>query len=224
MYVTKETYKEWEKELFTIFARKRNYSTETIVPKNGFPTRIVRDKVILCVIPDKTKVYPEKIQLYHAGKGALDHVSIGPGNYPATDFGGLTNYKSIRPRFLLKTSFPVTSSAKEIVRLWTQWMGRPIHGPVLRNVSRWIRSVSQVLGSVRLNFARLPRTRRIALTKQDVRKATGVVYQRNFNGTDQEYANIDLTRSGYVTLDLQGKFVTPNINLQNLRNEYIVYT
>lgn len=255
-YVSKATYSKWENDLFThIYKTKAQKTTKKLVPSNGKPSYLIRDKVILVMnidVDNVTDLPKSKILLYHSGNKKRDYVSIGYDkengafNFACMDFGGLTNYKldiheyvdNKAKGFLLKKSIPLMSkdtNSKHLMATWKKLMRKSkLYGYVNNNIHKWLNSVWSYASStcpyrISFNFVRLPKVNRIMVTKRDVFEKIGVVYLRNFGGDDSTYAYVDtdMSPTEFISLEEVSKytkkrFVTPNINLNNIRNEYIL--
>jgi len=250
--VSKEDYLAWEKGVIKAFFEPDQRST-ALVPTDGACSVLLKEKYILvadaltkdgvCLsrraekassadtLPTKTK-----IQLWHIGKQAIDGVNLGVAdeqvNHPACDLGGLTN---LRQKIGSVADFvdgedggvswPLASmSAKTLSTLlhalWCKLSTKSLPEALKEDLQKWLGSVADALpdGAI-LRFHKLPSEHRVMVTPSDVRRATGKYYVRVFGG--DSFAK-ESDGSG-LYCGVTEKFITPNINLNNISLEYLQY-
>lgn len=206
---------------------KREYRRweEKVVQRFWDPTVAVK-KVKVLVVCDVPLVRPDGvvyIPMYHIGKRGADLVKAGTSDgtvfYPATDTGGLTNYRvreGDAPRFSGTRMNP--DDAKGVYREWRRLSGKKkFFGGVFEGLRRWLSSCPA--GSV-IRFHRLPTEKRVLVKAEDVKRLMGGIYMtRLFGRGDASYAEVPPDVEGLYA-SVSDSFVTPNVNRNNKLNEY----
>ena len=130
--------------------RKRYEEWERAVVHEFWDPAKARTKAKVLVVCDSLGDYKTKAAsyatMYHIGKGCPDRVKVGTENgtvfYPATDTGGLTNYKvkeGERPRFEGKALRP--EDGANVYREWKRLSGkRRVYGGVADRLEKWLAS------------------------------------------------------------------------------------
>lgn len=247
---SKEVYQAWQARVITEFFEAGNRVTP-IVPVDGTSSVLRKVKAILVVdmnegadcmsslVAVKAPGLPSKthLQLWHVGKQARDGVSFGMADgvfkHPACDVGGLTNYRqSLGAPADFATSFgqwPVggensSKAADRMYGAWGQETGRIPPASFKAELAKWLDSLSDALGSgsASLQLYKVPPEHRVIATCNDVRARTGgVYYTRKYGAGDDHYA--DVHKGNDLFCAVAAKFVTPNINLNNIEMEYEPY-
>lgn len=204
MFRDKAAYGAWERTVIERFS--------------GQPARTKRKTIVVCHAPRLAAQPVQHLRMHHIGSGKPDGVKIGTDPdrgvvlHPATDTGGLTNYRhpaAARPVFHGR-SFPLRRK---------RLSGKArLFGGVKDGLRRWLRTCPEE--SV-IRFRRLPPEKRVVVPAADVLRATGAYMLRVFGEGDDRYATV-VGRGDLVGLfcAVTPDFVTPNINRNNLRNEY----
>lgn len=248
--ISKETYKLWEKKIIDEYYSTKKKTTP-IIPTNKNPSHLKQVKFILFldinniykkVSSKKVKVSrlppKQKLDIYHIGTKQLDNVSYGYDKedkefkYPALDVGGNSVFRSkIKTSYKTKLNFRLTkqTDSKEVSKLiyneWLKLLGKSkIHGVKVNDIQLWVESVKELIDEgefIILRFFKLPPIHRIVVTQSDIRKLTGTYYERIYGMSDETYAKESNNKSYYTIVEKH--FVNPNINKQNLMNEYISY-
>ena len=165
--------------------------------------------------------------------------------HPATDFGGLTNltqivgeedvtFKNTKP-YVVNTKTNVTSCAKQIYKTWLSLSKKKTFyqgNKVLKGLKKFIQSLvrflqdnSSNITSAHIQFYSLPSEIRMVYTSKDIKKQTGSYYQRLYLGDEQKHGQkIKPSKNIFTTIaysdNMKKPFITPNINMVNLMNEY----
>ena len=75
--------------------------------------------------------------------------------------------------------------------------------------------------SAHIRFHTLPPETLTIFTSADIQRQTGSYYKRNYTDKDDEYGQkIKSKRTLFMTVTDKHGHITPNINMQNLHNEY----
>ena len=177
-----------------------------------------------------------KVKMWHVANHALEGVNFGVSDdlfvHPACDVGGLTN---LRQKVGEPASFvggpaggikwPTTSVSAETLATmlhawWCRLARKDLDDALKEHLKRWLESVTTALPSgCTLRFHALPPEHRVMVTPADVKARTGRYYVRVFGGD-----SFATTSDGNgMFCGVTEKFVTPNINLNNLNNEYVQY-
>lgn len=205
-FVDRDAYREWERSVISAFWP----------PRAGRGTPSSRRKVIAVAVPPwpcrrrRRRRRPPTSPCGTSGTGRRAPCAVKSGAdadagvtlYPATDTGGLTNYRvplGARPRF----------AGSALYAEWLRLSGRKRFwgGGVRDGFARWARSVP---AGWTVRFHRLAPERRVLATRAEVAAAVGAYYERVFGEADGRE----------VWAAVAAGFVTPNINRNNLRNEY----
>jgi hypothetical protein len=216
-----------------------------ILPKDGHPSVLVHRKVMCVFLPDpkvpervfrKSKLgVPQKssIPMFHLGKRQPDYVSYGHDLlktvfvYPATDVGGLTNYRQPigeKPDFALHDHIGL--SLTDTYSTWLRLSGKRmfIGSGIRASFAKWLTSCKEISPGGMINFVRLPDQHRIVSTASDVNAVTGKPYHvRIFGGGDRLYAKPASPADGLIYSAITNSYVNTNINLKNILNEYLTY-
>lgn len=248
-YISKDEYKEWEKEVISSFYHKKHFKTD-IIPVNGEISYLKHSKHIIVVNFGNIKKevskknvkkedLPKKIKLkmYHIGEKKKQNVSYGYDEeddifkYPALDFGGLTNFKQVPGKsYQMNRSFRIdkdTSIPKicnELYKMWKKLMEKKrFSGGIKQGLLKWLESLQLLLKKNNdyaiLHFYKQPSHHRIIATRDDVFKKTGRYYVKLF-GSDH-FAKSSSKKEYYTAI--QQDYITTNINKMNLNNEYQKY-
>lgn len=138
--------------------------------------------------------------------------------YPATDTGGLTNYRvksGDAPRFSGPAMDP--KDVKGVYREWRRISGKKrFYGGVFGELERWLSSCPP---ECVVRFHRLPTEKRVLVMAEDVKRAAGRYMTRLFGRGDELYAEAPKDVSGLYA-SVSESFVTPNVNRNNRLNEY----
>ena len=165
--------------------------------------------------------------------------------HPATDFGGLTNLHQLQGEsvsflnaspFVLHTHTNATAMAKTLMRQWlihSQKKTFANQTRIHKGLHRWVLSVQQQLKDsqarydrVNLSFYALPDEIRMVYTSNDIYKRFGQYYKRTYTGDAQRHATrVSPDKHTYCSISHNNKlgtsFITPNLNVDNLMNEYV---
>eukprot|EP00873_Tetraselmis_striata_P043709 jgi/Tetstr1/463973/TSEL_008778.t1 len=188
--------------------------------------RTKRKALVVCHAPDLAAAPTRHIRMHHIGKGEPDGVKVGTDAdrgvvfHPATDTGGLTNYRhpaTERPAFHGRPRLP--DDVDGVYAEWKRMSGKArLYGGARDGLRRWLASCPP--GSV-VRFRRLPPEKRVIVPAADVLRATGAYMLRAFGQGDDRHAYGappgDVAR---LFCAVAPGFVTPNINRNNLINEY----
>ena len=190
------------------------------------------------------------INLYHLGNDKMEGVKFGYDKYkkififPGSDLGGLTNYrvKSGEINKLSKTGIMIykdSSITKILNILYLQWKKvskkKRFYGKIRFKLRLYLVSLIDYLNSQSkfesaiIRFFKLPSTRRIIYTSKDISNSMGRYYIREYGKGDTKYARkISVNKNIYCSVwkpeqeNNQIK-ITPNVNKNNLLNEFTVY-
>ena len=214
-----------------------------LINKKGRSCSQLFDENKLSQLPDISY-----INLYHMGNDKIEGVKFGYDKnkkkfiFPGCDFGGLTNYRMNLGDVnkLSKTGIMISkdSSVQKVLNMvYTQWKKvskKPrFYGKLKLKLRLYLLSVIEYLNSQSLyqsaviRFFKLPSTRRIVYTSKDISKSMGRYYIREYGKGDAKYArNISPNKNIYCSVwkpeqDLIK--ITPNVNKNNLLNEFTVY-
>jgi len=190
------------------------------------------------------------ISLFHIGKQKNDFVDVNYDEnkdvflHPVIDFGGLTNYRQplgkVAPFLKSPTVVihPNLSGDKEecmkrkkifriIYNTWKKLSkkGR-FYGGMKKNLEKCIESIYgnvtlSDVDSIRVRFIKFPKNQRVVVTSSDIIEYTNKYYVRVFGQGPDKYAEISDGKNMYCSIT--SEFANPNINLNNIRNEYHVY-
>lgn len=247
--VDEEAYRKWEQQVIGTFYDK-DCKVSKLVPANGQPAYVMKDKVILVL--DPLDVPPgqieaglqqglppkQKLQLWHIGNKALDGVSYGLAGsefkFPACDLGGLTNYvQQLEAKPLLESDIfllaPAVDSgvlANDICKCWVKLAANKSLPPDFQaDLAKWLNSVTNIFKDiVALSFFRPPVEHRIVVTSNDVIRQTGKYYVRNFGGGSFACESNGADSNGAdLFCAITEKSVVPNYNMWNIDYECRVY-
>ncbi len=189
------------------------------------------------------------ISLYHLGNQKLEGVKMGYDNtkkmfmFPGCDFGGLTNYRQQLGETckLSKSGIKISkdSSVSEILdTVYQQWKKKShkdrLFGQIKEKLRLFLSSVIVYLNSqpefpmALIKFWKLPSVHRIIYTSEDISKSVGNYFIRVFGKDDQHYAKkISPHKDLYCSVwkpEWESEIrITPNVNKNNLLNEYQTY-
>lgn len=189
------------------------------------------------------------ISLYHLGNQKLEDVKFGYDNskkmfmFPGCDFGGLTNYRQKLGETckLSKSGIKVSkdSSVHDILdKVYQLWKKRSqkerFYGQIKQKLQLFLSSVIQYLNSQSqfqnaiIKSWKLPSVHRIIYTSEDISKSMGKYYVRVFGKDDQHYAKKILPHKDVYCSVWKPEWeteirITPNVNKNNLLNEYQTY-
>jgi hypothetical protein len=239
--ISKQKYAEWEKNIIQqlIPETKKINKSHSLVPSNTTPSIVFKNKIIVVVdyfyhnkpVSELLKTKKDcpkkrKIELYHLGKKTIDKVSYGLDKegvfkFPATDFGGLTNYSlniGETPKFCKTPSF-ITSDDLLHATVYNTWLRlskkHKFYGNIKSGLSKFINSINT---KAYIRFKRLPKERRILYTAEYIKRRFSKYYIRNFKGNDDTYAYEIDPKGLYCAIT--DNYITPNINKMNILNEY----
>lgn len=265
MFINKEKYSNFEKEIGNNFYISKSYKTN-LVPTNGKPSIVKNNKVVISldfinkdgkylselVKNNKIKDLPEAdyISLYHIGNQKYDKVKFGYDSskkmflYPCCDFGGLTNYRQKlgETSKLSKSGIKISknsSDLKIINNIYENWKKRSkkdrFYGKIKQKLSLFLKSVIKYLNlqsdfsNVIIKFWKVPPIKKIVYTSKDISKFNGNYYIRVFGEGDNKYAKkINPNKNLYCSImkpewNPELLVITPNINKNNILNEYQIY-
>jgi hypothetical protein len=194
-----------------------------------------------CVQEGATANLPAKksIRMWHIGNGCLDSVSYGHSDsmfkHPACDVGGLTNLPQelgTAATFVdgeeggVDWPSPSMSAATLATMLhawWCQLTSKKLPASLREGLTAWLDSLRNAMpDGARLRFHELQPEHRIVATASDVKASTGRYFVRIYDGsTPDNYARESDGEGLFCAL--ADKYITPNINLQNLHIEYERY-
>lgn len=191
-----------------------------------------------------------KIELYHIGNKKLEMVSFGLDNdgvfsFPALDLGGLTNYKVHSEDYEdiddmefiqlidVENIDQKKDQAKQILEKWhsisgkKQFIGIKEEDiiPFIDSVNQYVKNTPEYQSAI-IRFAALPEEYRILVDPKDIKKLTGNYYIRDYSGNDDSYALTPkkTDQQLYLAVSTNPKtdepFITPNLNVNNIFNEY----
>ena len=189
------------------------------------------------------------IPLYHIGNKNIDTVKMGYDSnkeltfFPGADFGGLTNYRQeIGTKSDLKLSIKIKSStafSSVLGNIYDKWKHinrkKKLYGNVKKGLGLFIKSLIKFLKSnpqfshVNIRFWKIPTVRRLVYTSYDIHKLMGKYYIRVYGKGDSNYAKKIKPSKDifcYISKTTHGDnklYITPNINRNNLLNEYVTY-
>ena len=262
--ISKEEYQKFENRISEDLYHEKKIKTD-LVPRIGKPSVIELNKVILVLdfvnkdgksmsqlIKDKNINNINEtsyVSLYHIGNKKKDTVKIGYDKdknmviFPATDFGGLTNYRlRVGNRDeLSKTKINIIQSSNinnvlnDIYYTWKKLSKKNrLYGGIKNKLKLFITSVIKYIHSqeefksVNIRFWKMPKIRRIVYTSYDIYKMMGVYYLRVYGKGDSNYAKITKhSRNIFCSISKSTwenkTHITPNINRNNILNEYQIY-
>ena len=194
-----------------------------------------------CVQEGGTDDLPAKksIRMWHIGNGCLDSVSYGHSDsmfkHPACDVGGLTNLPQklgTAATFVdgeeggvdwPSPSMSAATLATMMHAWWCQLTSKKLPASLREGLAAWLDSVRIAMpDGARLRFHELQPEHRIVATAADVKASTGRYFVRIYDGsTSDNYARESDGEGLFCAL--ADKYITPNINLQNLHVEYEPY-
>jgi len=240
-----QIYKQWEKNVINSFYNVGNTSVKKTskvlsVPTNNKELYAYKNKVTLVlnfindgipiseVVENNGTLPPKKyIELYHIGEKQINKTSYGVNNseffYPAIDAGGLTNYKQkvgTKPDFLPKRIHidKVTEKTIDnIYKTWKRYAGKTrFYGNLRNELSKAIHSIKN---ECFIQFVKVPLEYRVIVTSHDIFNKLGIYYTRVYG--NPIYAKETKPREG-MYCGIAEKYVTPDINKNNILNEYTV--
>lgn len=239
-FVNKTTYQEWQakviKQFYSqkqdkdhdkIFAATKKKVIVVLIPYKSHSMSYVVESNCLIKLPNKTK-----LDMYHIGNEQTDKVSYGLENdvffYPACDVGGLTNYLhkvGTKPEFALDEHIlydPFSNSQHgPLYEKWVELSGRDsFTDDVKHGFDLWLKSLYHLpFGKMSINFVVLPTEQRMIVHPELVKEKTGAYYTRVYGQGDEKYAQVSNGDSLWCAVS--ETYITPNINLKNLQNEYV---
>ena len=189
------------------------------------------------------------ISLYHLGNQKLEDVKFGYDNskkmfmFPGCDFGGLTNYRQKLGETckLSKSGIKVSKDSSvhyildKVYQLWKKRSQKErFYGQIKQKLQLFLSSVIQYLNSQSqfqnaiIKSWKLPSVHRIIYTSEDISKSMGKYYVRVFGKDDQHYAKKILPHKDVYCSVWKPEWeteirITPNVNKNNLLNEYQTY-
>lgn len=229
--VNKERYLSWEKRAIrTLFAPNEG-------GRGHWPIMTKKKVVLFAYVPHELESPPvkTKLQLWHGGKRRLDGVSYGRDGdvvkLPAMDTGGLTNavVRMDEPARFVRVGYAADPrTARYLYRQWKAYSGKRSFYEgfrIFNDLQRWVTGVHELGRDFRLGFWEAPTERYVVVPCADARRALGREYylrNRGSEGSDDDYARALTERecSG-LYIGLTDRFVTPNLSLRNLRNEFV---
>jgi hypothetical protein len=244
-----QTYKDWEQAIIANFYKKpqsQHSVSKNLQPTDGRPVYAYKNKVMLVVnfiCPDgidtlaktveKHPDLPERthVTMYHLGNKSTEGVSSGlKGNevsFPVIDVGGLTTYRHIvgtpSPVGMKSKRIRITSEVTQktidaIYQIWKKYAGKDrFYGNVKAGLALAIRSINM---DAYIQFYKVPVEYRVICTSNDIFKHTGHYYNRLFG--NPKYAK-EVKPKEHQYCAITGSYITPNINRNNLLNEYSVF-
>ena len=254
-FISKAEYQKWENGLTKLWA-------PTAKKQLGYPTAKLMDKNKIIVVLDITlpgnnqdslytskepnNIPENKLKLWHIGNQKMDMVKYGFNaekqilNYPAFDFGGLTNYKQHvgqgkTPDFLGSNSEIIYSSPStanvisvDIFKEWCKLLGGLKMTPadthkIQLGISKVLRSIPIINLPVNIRFSKLPSERRLIIPANEVHAKTGHYYLRNYgNKSDDDFAKQIINKKELENLfmGISNEYITPNLNKFNIDYEY----
>lgn len=250
--VTKEVYLQWEAHVIAAFFDSDARRT-ALVPAEGSPSILRKEKWILVadslvdgdeasrrVAESATELAAKQsVRMWHVGSGCLDNVSYGlvddSFSHPACDVGGLTN---LRQKLGAHATFvdgqeggvvwpSLSMSAETLATMlhawWCQLASKQLPASLREGLVTWLESVAEALpDGAKLRFHALAPEHRVVASAADVRARTGSYYVRVFGGGGSGGFACESDGDGLFCA-ITDKYVTPNINLQNLHAEYTQY-
>ena len=239
-----QIYKQWEKNVinnFYNFDNVKKKSKVLSVPLNNKELYAYKNKVTLVlnfindgipiseVVENNGSLPPKKyIDLYHIGEKQINKTSYGLNNseffYPAIDAGGLTNYKQkvrTKPDFLAKRihiqNQVTEKTIDNIYKTWKRYAGKTrFYGNLKKELSKAIHSIQN---ECFIQFVKVPLEYRVIVTSHDIFNKLGIYYTRVYG--NPVYAKETKPREG-MYCGIAEKYVTPDINKNNILNEYTV--
>jgi hypothetical protein len=241
-----QTYKDWEKAVTNMFYKKSHTTHMQLqLPKDGKPLYAYKDKVMLVVnfiCPDGIDMLSktihnhrdipknEHVMMYHIGNKNMEGVSSGlkgdEVSFPGIDVGGLTTYKQIvgtpalvgmKPKKIHIGSNINQKTIDAIYKTWKTYAGKErFYGNVKEGLMQAIRSINR---DAYIQFYKVPREHRVIYTSMDVYNATGHYYNRLF-GNPKYAQTVKPNKLQYCAIT--DAYITPNINRNNILNEYMV--
>ena len=248
-YVVKDDYEKWESQIIDDYYDKKHKRTE-LFPTNSSISYVKRSKYIIFADFDMflkvakkdsdVKSYPEKkkIKLYHIGKNKLDLVASGYAKddkvykHPAFDFGGLTNFWQ-KPHNTSKTygnieifkNSPLSSVTKKLYSQWKELMKKNrFIGGINEGLKLWLQSIQKLLKdneSVIIRIVKLPPEHRILVTQNFINKKYGKYLIKTYSNDPLKFAKVVKNGNNFMTIG--ENFINPNINRNNIINEYETY-
>ena len=166
--------------------------------------------------------------------------------HPATDFGGLTNLTQIvgeeeitfenKNPFVVNANTSVSSCTKKIYKAWVACSHKTKfyeESRILKGLKAYIQSLVRFLEdnpsnitSAHVQLYSLPSEVRVIYTSKDIKKQTGSYYKRIYLGEEKKHGQkVKPNKSIFTTIayseNMKKPFITPNINMLNLMNEYV---
>ena len=174
-------------------------------------------------IPDRTHV-----TLYHIGNKNKEGVSSGlkgqEVSFPGIDVGGLTTYRHLvgapsnpgmKHKRIRITPDVTQKTIDTIYQTWKNYAEKDrFYGDVKHGLSLAIRSINK---DAYIQFYKVPSEFRVICTSNDIYKHTGHYYNRLF-GNPKYAKEVKPSKDHYCAIT--DSYITPNINLNNIRNEY----
>jgi len=232
-----QIYKDWEKNVIKNFYTLKK-SKKLSLPKHNKNLYAYKNKVTLVLnfinngipisnIVEENGILPPKeyIQLYHIGEKKINKTSYGvKGNeffYPAIDTGGLTNYKQkvgTKSAFLPKKYYLQPGSTIDVDNIYKTWKSYSkktrFYGNLKKELTKALHSIQN---ECYIQFIKVPLEYRVTVTSQDIFNKLGIYYTRVY-GSDT-YAKETNPREG-MYCGISEKYITPDINKNNILNEY----
>lgn len=250
--VSQESYTAWEKEVIDKYKDWLTQKPKTpLIPEDGQVSVLEKVKFILVVdanvkadsntasfeVSQKMSTLPPKtkLKMWHVGKHKEDGVSYGWDEeknvflHPACDVGGLTNMRQTMGEdatFLGGFPWPLHGHNSDSIAVllhawWCNLSKKNLEDTLsVTELSKWLQSVQTAfpLGCI-LRFHKLSPEHRVVVKAADVIQKTGRYFVRTFK--DEPYAKVSDGKELFC--GITDKFVTPNLNRQNLSIEYVPY-
>lgn len=258
-FISKAEYQKWETGLTKLWGshakRLLGYPTAKLMDKNKIIVVLditlpgnIHNQVSLSTFNNPNDIPENKLTLWHIGSQKMDTVKYGFNaekqilNYPAFDFGGLTNYKQQvgqgkKPDFIgnnteIIYSSPSTANviAANIFKEWCKLLGGLKMTPadthkIQLGISKVLLSITPANLPVNIRFSKLPSERRLIIPAAEVFSKTGQYYLRNYgNKSDDDFAKqiTNKTELANLFMGISKEYITPNLNKFNIDYEYTI--
>ena len=245
MAISQQDYESWQTAVIENFFSPDANVTD-LCPRDGMPSVVTKVKYVLAALVDDSA--PAQVEataeglaaevkrsLYHVGQCRLANVKDGLKSdgrtyrYPCFDLGGLTNYSQQLgeaahwtkrdPECVVTCDSDLKVVSQTLYSRWCALTAKPLPESLKIDLLAWLVSVNCNMGPVTLRFHQVPPEHRVLVTSRDIIKATGRYYLRVFG--EESYARASDGKG--VSCGVTAKYITPNLNDNNIFLEYAPY-
>lgn len=186
------------------------------------------------------------ISLFHIGNQKLDKVKMGYDaeqklfSFPACDFGGLTNYRQsihdknqfMKSKIKMTCNSSISKITNDVYNQWKYYSKKErFYGKMKSNLYLFLSSVFEYLQSQKeftkayLTFWKLPSVHKVVYTSYDIYDKMNTYYVRMYGSKyyakkvqprEDLFCSVWKLKNGTIV-------ITPNINKNNIYNEFQIY-